>query len=121
MGTPLSAEVKIVPNKEFPFNIKEVKAQHGDYITHSLKKLNDGTFSLAVENKNTNVGRFFDTVDLITDRPGNPKVTVRVIGIITDNGDTKSVNPFKAMKQNNQTQENPFKALIEKAKKNNTQ
>ncbi len=79
--------VTIVPEKKYPFKIKEVTAQKGKDIKFELTEkksaLNgeDG-YVLTVENLKKNEGRYFDTLILKTNSTIRPEISIRVFGDI---------------------------------------
>ena len=84
-GTPIKTTVQIIPGEKYPFRIIEVKAKDGRNIDFSLqeeKKSQTVSYTLMVENKKADKGRYYDAVYLITDSPLRPRINVNVFGNI---------------------------------------
>lgn len=85
--TPINATVKIIPEKEYPFKIAEVKAINGENIRFELEKINNSEkteYVLTVENLKKDKGRYFDTIKLKTDSKIRPEIKIHVYGYILD-------------------------------------
>ncbi len=81
----LFTEVEIIPRKEYPFAIREMKAVSGRFFTYKMEKRNNGkqnSYIIRVENTRTEKGRYADTIFVHTDSPVRPKITIPVIGMI---------------------------------------
>ncbi len=86
-GTPVSGEVKIIPNEKYPFSITEVKAREGKDIVFKLDELSSETekgYVLHIENTRKETGRYRDTILLKTTSTIKPELQVRVYGSIFD-------------------------------------
>jgi hypothetical protein len=86
-GSPLSGQVAIVPRADLPFSITRVTVRSGAHIRYRLDTLEkDGRtgYRLLVENTKPDKGRYVDTVTLETDSPIRPKISIPVIGNISD-------------------------------------
>ncbi len=84
-GAPIKKMVQIIPEKKYPFRIIEVKAKDGRNIDFSLQEETKSqivSYTLIVENKKGDKGRYYDTVYLITDSPLKPRINVNVFGNI---------------------------------------
>jgi hypothetical protein len=78
--------VRIVPEKSYPFKIIESKAQVGKDIRFKVSEDNhssEKSYVLTIENLKQTVGRFYDTIYLMTDSPIKPKISIRVYGKIS--------------------------------------
>lgn len=85
--SPITATVKIIPEKEYPFKIAEVKAIDGKNIHLDLKKNNGPEkeeYVLTVENLKKDKGRYFDTIKLTTDSKIRPEIKIHVYGYVLD-------------------------------------
>lgn len=85
-GIPLTAEVEILPNKDFPFTILEVLTKRDDVIRSELvEQCNTGSNArclIRVENLRTTSGRYADTITVRTDNAARPSFPISVVGII---------------------------------------
>ena len=84
-GKPLSAVVEIIPRKEYPFTIGDIKPRLGDFITYELlQRCGDGKDRciLRVENTRREKGRYVDHLQIATDSALRPQISVYVIGVI---------------------------------------
>ena len=81
----LSAEVEIIPRKEYPFKIVEVKPRNGRFITFELTKrcaVGQNRCVLRVENKRQEKGRYSDVLYVKTDSPLQPTIPIYITGFI---------------------------------------
>jgi len=79
--------VTIIPRDRHAFSITEVKAHSGKYIKWDIKETEASgkkTYTLTVENRKKEKGRYYDTLFLKTDNPLLPEIRVSVSGRITD-------------------------------------
>jgi len=86
-GDPIKATVRIIPEENYPFTVKDVKAGNTKNIRFSLEKVENSKkpeFVLSVENLKKDKGRYFDTIRLKTDSKIRPEIKVNVIGNILD-------------------------------------
>ena len=84
-GEKLHRQLTVVPSRQTPFAIKDVRAKHGNNIRIAWKAKNtpEGkTYIIEVENTRTQKGRYYDTLYLITDSSIRPKIPVQVRGSI---------------------------------------
>lgn len=92
VGQTLRSQVVIRPRSDLPFKILEVSTRTGTHIRHRLDTYErDGRtgYRLLVENTKTDKGRYVDTLTLTTDSRLRPRITIPVIGNITDAGEGK--------------------------------
>lgn len=85
IGESLKSQVKIIPEKKYPFKIIEVKAKKGDDIQFNLKEVktaDQSAYELTVENVKQDKGRYFDSIILKTDSTIQPEITIKVYGHI---------------------------------------
>jgi hypothetical protein len=85
VGSEIKATITITREKDYPFNILDVKARNGNDIAFNVQALSqaDGDgYLLTIENKKTVAGRYADTVILTTDSGIKPTITVPVYGQI---------------------------------------
>jgi len=86
-GKPIKGSVMIVPKDKHPFFITEVKAQSGKYIQWNLQETGESgkkTYTLTIENRLKEKGRYYDAVFLKTDSKDLPQIRIGVTGRITD-------------------------------------
>ena len=84
-GTPLVAEVEIIPRKEYPFTVQNVKAKNGRFIKYEVKeRCTDGRNRcvIRVENTREEKGRYVDSIMVRTDSPLRREISLFVIGVI---------------------------------------
>jgi len=85
VGEKIVQEVKITPQKEYPFSIVELKAQRGNDIQYRLEgKKNAKEYIITIENLKKDKGRYFDALILKTDSKIREEIKVNVYGYITD-------------------------------------
>lgn len=85
-GKDIHTTVRIVPEKEYPFSVKSVKAKEGKDINLELKPLGkdprkDG-YTLVVSNIRTEMGAYRDFIFIQTDLKEKPTVRIPVTGRI---------------------------------------
>lgn len=87
-GTPLRTVVQIIPDVNYPFNIKKVYAESGKDIQYRLKTVNDPERKhrhiLFVENIRRVPGEYVDTIHILTDSKVQPDIRVSVYGRLSD-------------------------------------
>ena len=84
-GETLRRQLTVVPSRQTPFAIRDVRAKHGSNIkvAWEAKDTPEGkTYVIDVENTRTKKGRYYDTLYLITDSSLRPKIPVQVRGSI---------------------------------------
>lgn len=85
-GQPLAAQVTIIPRPDHPFNIIQVTARQGQYISYKVDPthLADGRsgYVLTVTNRKTDPGRYVDLVEVRIDSPMRSLIPVQVFGEI---------------------------------------
>lgn len=84
-GTDISATVNIIPEKEFPFKIKNIKAEKGEFIKWRLESVrgdDNSGYALKIENLKKDSGRYFDRLTMTTDNSDYPEISLRVYGQI---------------------------------------
>jgi hypothetical protein len=85
-GRPVAQTVEIEPSAKHVFKILAVTAKKGENIAFSIKENQAGgrpVYSLTVENRKPDKGRYFDTIYLKTDNPLRPVIEIGVFGIIS--------------------------------------
>jgi hypothetical protein len=91
----LSVVVKILPQPEFPFTIKSVRAQ-GQYLSHVLNPLGKHPeqegYELVVTNTMREPGNYRDYIQIETDLKVKPTIRIPVSGRVFD---TKGNRPDK--------------------------
>ena len=111
-GEELSAVVKIIPEKEFPFTIIKSKAKNGKLIQFQLDglKKTDKTdkkgYLLTIQNLKKDPGIYFDTIILTTDSKIQPEISINIHARIVD--------PKVVKKQKGVSQNNPFLEMVKK-------
>ena len=84
-GESLRRQLTVVPSRQSPFSITDVKAKHGENIKIAWKAKDSPqgkTYIIDVENTRTERGRYHDTLYLITDSALRPKIPIQVRGSI---------------------------------------
>jgi len=84
-GTPLTVEVEIQPNKDYPFTILGLQAQRNDTVRGEvLEQCNTETNRcvIRVENLKTTSGRYSDTIIVQTDNKARPTFVIPIVGIV---------------------------------------
>ncbi len=85
VGKQLKASVKIIPEKKYSFRILEAQAIKGNNISYKLeeiKKSEELTYLLTVENLRKDAGRYSDIISLKTTSKIRPKINISVYGNI---------------------------------------
>jgi len=86
-GSDIKAEVTIIPEKKYPFQIVGVSAEKGINLTYHLKPVerdNRPAFVLTIENTRKETGRYHDTLHLITDSSLRPEIPIWIFGEIRE-------------------------------------
>lgn len=85
-GVPLSVDVEILPNKDYPFTILEVRSQKNDVVRSELVEQctagNDSRCLLRVKNLKTSSGRYAESITVRTDNIARPSFNIPVVGTI---------------------------------------
>jgi len=95
VGEPLTAVVRLVPSKAYPFKIREITAKRGENIRFRLEEIEeDGApgYKITVENTATNAGVYFDTLYLKTDSDKKSQIDISVVGSIRKAEETSTEN-----------------------------
>lgn len=93
-GEKIEADITIIPEKEYPFTIKKIKARNNEFINYSLKEpdeKNPGRYLLHIENTKSDAGRYSDYIELHTDSKIQPVLTIGVYGYIRAKEPQKSI------------------------------
>ena len=82
VGSPLSRTVEILPLAGHPFTIKEVKAQHNQFVSFQVKPMDNASgkkgYLLLVENTKSMPGTYRDTILITTDSEKKPLLRVPI-------------------------------------------
>jgi len=84
-GVPLSVEIEILQNKEYPFTILGVETKRADSIRAEVVVPCDTVTQrciLRVENLRTTKGRYAETITVRTDNGARQSFPIPVVGII---------------------------------------
>lgn len=84
-GSPLVAEVEIIPRKDLPFSIGEVKAKNGTFIKYELtERCTEGKNRcvIRVENTRSEKGFYADALYIRTDSKIRPMIPINITGMI---------------------------------------
>lgn len=84
-GTPLTVEVEIQPNKDYPFAILGMQAKRNDTVRGELIEQCSAETNrciVRVENLKTTSGRYSDTIIVQTDNAARPTFPIPVVGIV---------------------------------------
>ena len=84
-GSDIKAEIKIIPNKKFPFRITGMKNKGGENISLDLRKITDeggSKYLLSVINLRKTPGKYSDNIFLTTDSALKPDIEISVSGEI---------------------------------------
>ncbi len=85
VGTPVTMEIEILQNKDYPFVIIDILTKRDDVVRCELVKQCspvDNSCILRVENLKTTSGRYSDAITIRTDNVQHPYLIVPVVGII---------------------------------------
>lgn len=84
LGEKLTAQVRIVPRKEYPFTVKSVRARNGRHIRVDLEpepaKRPNEAYLLTVTSTKNDPGSFGDYIVLQTDLKEKPTIGIPVSG-----------------------------------------
>jgi len=84
-GSPLSMDVEIIPRKEYPFTIQDVRAKDGRFIRWSLEEKcgkKSDRYVIKVESIRPGKGGFADIIFVKTDSLVRPTISIYVTGSI---------------------------------------
>ena len=84
-GAPLSVEIEILQNKDYPFTILGIETKRTDSIRAEVVAPCDNATQrciLRVENLRTAKGRYAETITVRTDNRAKPSFPIPVVGII---------------------------------------
>jgi hypothetical protein len=87
VGEKIASDMTIVPDSEYTFKIKKVKAKKNEFINFNLVEPTEkepDKYTLHVENTKPDAGRYADVIQLITDSKIQPVMTIGVYGYIKD-------------------------------------
>jgi hypothetical protein len=93
VGESISQTVLIIPEKNEVFKILQVKALKGIDLKYSLKEMaSDGKkgYEIVIENIRKTEGRYYDKINMITDRTDQKPISIIVSGNIEK---LKDLNP----------------------------
>ena len=85
VGVPLSVEIEILQNKEYPFTILGIETKRTDSIRAEVVAPCDTLTQrciLRVENLRTTKGRYAETITVRTNNAAKPSFPIPVVGII---------------------------------------
>lgn len=84
-GQELFADVEIVPRKDYPFVIGDIKAKNGEFIKYEVVRGcadGDAGCTLRVENTRKEKGRYVDVLYVDTGSKLHPTIAIYITGII---------------------------------------
>jgi len=84
-GVSLFAEVEIIPRKEYPFTITDIKAKNGANIRYDLTERCTGPnrrCTIRLENTLAEKGNYVDVLYVLTDSQLRPQIPIYVVGRI---------------------------------------
>jgi len=93
VGESISQTVLIIPEKNEVFKILQVNALKGIDLKYSLKEMaSDGKkgYEIVIENIRKTEGRYYDKINMITDRTDQKPISIIVSGNIEK---LKDLNP----------------------------
>ena len=83
----IAQSVRIIPEKNYPFKIKEVKLFDGKNILYDLEETQSSgklEYLLNIQNTCKKTIRYFDKITLITDNKAIPEIEIKVFGNISE-------------------------------------
>ena len=86
-GDEMEAVISIIPEKNHEFNILDIRADKGRFITYSLKEKNiSGSkgYEVKIIGSKKDAGFFFDKLFLKTDDSAVPEITIGVFGKVKE-------------------------------------
>lgn len=91
-GEKISETVRIIPQTDDPFHIREVSAIRGVDVGYTLEALEESGkrgYALHLENRRKTPGRYHDSIKLETDSDVAETITIAVGGVILAPGKQK--------------------------------
>jgi hypothetical protein len=84
IGEALESQVVITPQPRYPFKVLKVKSHRSDQIAVTLADVDptEGAYVIEVKNLVAAQKRYTDVIEIETDSEVNPKLYVRVTGVI---------------------------------------
>lgn len=85
VGTPVKAQIKIIPRDQLPFKIINTRARYGKSMKFHLEEVKETekvSYLLNIENIKEDKGRYNDMIYLQTDNPKVPEIQIHVMGNI---------------------------------------
>ena len=95
LDKPVTASVKIIPKKKYPFKIISTRLKKEGCIKYDLKKINSSNgheYLLTVENIKKKKGRYFNVIYLTTDSKIKHEIKISVYGDIFNKNMRKGKN-----------------------------
>ena len=95
LDKPVTASVKIIPKKKYPFKIISTRLKKEGCIKYDLKKINGShghEYLLYVENIKKKKGRYFNVIYLTTDSKIKHEIKISVYGDIFNKNMRKGKN-----------------------------
>ncbi|SLM30383.1 hypothetical protein MTBBW1_2200037 [Desulfamplus magnetovallimortis] len=87
-GEPLKETITIVPEPEYSFSIKGIKAQRGEFIKYELsEKAGDNgvkNYQISIENTKKDAGAYYDVMVIETDSKIQPEIKINVMARLVD-------------------------------------
>jgi len=82
----ITAVVKVLPMEKYPFTIKSISAKNEKILGLDLQppEGDNPAWNIKVTNKQTQPGRYFDVITLVTDSIIQPKIKINVFGNISE-------------------------------------
>ena len=86
LGNDIKKNITIIPEKNYPFEIKNITAKSGKDFTFNLSEKQPDTkgYVITLENKKAEKGRYYDTLFIETTSKVKPIFTIRVFGDIRE-------------------------------------
>ncbi len=84
-GTPMYAEIEIIPRPEYPFAIKGIRARSGEFIEYEVTQRCSEVEKkcvIRVENRRTERGVYADALFIDTDSELRPTIPILITGIV---------------------------------------
>ena len=87
VGQNLRSKVTIIPEKKYPFTIKEVVSAEASNVRNELREIkteNGIKYVVFIENIKTDKGYYNEVLEIITDSDIRPKIRLHINGIIRE-------------------------------------